>query len=204
MHEVQEHATQPVLIRVGDVLLLSFGRSPCNAFEGVAVGVNALNHCVKHNERRNIPATSKADVVHVGPLAQVSPLGLVVVDAFQWFPFDDQRGHAGTEVALLENAGNAIHGRAVVTEAALGIQHMDVRLRRVLHGELQPQTGQTGHVHSKRLEIVSHMHAVEAVPQARPHTQPRQNFILGGLAACHLRRHHLSQLPAPLLPRLFC
>jgi len=44
MHEVQEHATQPVLIRVGDVLLLSFGRSPCNAFEGVAVGVNALNH----------------------------------------------------------------------------------------------------------------------------------------------------------------
>ena len=44
MHEVQEHATQPVLIRVGDVLLLSFGRSPCNAFEEVAVGVNALNH----------------------------------------------------------------------------------------------------------------------------------------------------------------
>ena len=94
MDEVQEHSIQAMLVLVGDELLLTFCASWCNALDVVAVWRCALFNCVQHNERRNVPASSEADVVHVGPLAQASPLGTVVVDAEEFLVVDGQMSHA--------------------------------------------------------------------------------------------------------------
>ena len=200
MDDVQNQTIHLMLALVRDVLCHRWPFSFSNGFHRHAVRGCALNLRIQHNKRCHVPATSEAHVVHIGLLAQVGSLCRVVVDASNFFCIDCQFGHASVQPIVFEDSGDAIHGRAVVTKATSVREFVRVRLRPILHGELQPRAGQIPHIDLKDLEIFPDKHGVELVAQARPQCHPRQHFRSDLFEAGEFPGLHSHQVPPPFFP----